>query len=95
MVNRLPSDTPPANFEQVGAETPRKTYAVALTHDEIHLVFWAITVADAARNRNELEVVAAQGVYERVHGDFTDAALDNFVEKFDAMHAVARIDDGE
>ena len=74
----------------------KKEYTLKLTHSEIHLLFWAMRVAEAAAAKDAFALFQDQDVYERVRDEEVGRdALDRFIDKFDAMHLEARHDDGE
>jgi len=72
-----------------------KLYNLALTHEEIHLMFWALRLAEALRRSDFDGSGFAADVYTEAFAKLTEAGVDRFIDKFDAMHGLARADDGE
>ena len=71
-----------------------KLYNLALTHDEIHLLFWALRIAEASREADFDSYASARDTYiEQAYQG--PEAMERFADKFDATHALARSDDGE
>lgn len=85
------------DIDKDGNEVGAKRYALWLTHDEIHLIHWALMAAEAVKDANSLsEMQGATEAYVGLRTDVVDELkFDNFVTKFDNVHRQARIDDGE
>lgn len=93
-MNRIPKEVLDAALPET--VTPAATYPLEVTHDEIHLVFWALNVAEALAARDvagSLETIATyRALREAV---VSDDAMEAFAHKFDATHALAKTADGE
>jgi len=85
------------DVDKAGAEIGTKRYALWITHDEIHLLHWALKAAEAIKAANSLsEMQENTEAYIGLRDDVVDeTAFDAFVTKFDNIHRQARIDDGE
>lgn len=87
-------DFTPAVMEPIAADgkvTGPKQYQLWLTHEQIHLVHWAVTFAEAAVEFNHEALAKAAEVYAVLR----EGELDSFVTKFNQVHEVARVADGE
>lgn len=85
--------TPVAQVQKLDSEgnvTGPKLYQLWVTHDEIHLLHWAIMFAEGGLSRDPMAMLKALTVYaeQREH-------LDGFVDKFNQVHEAARVEDGE
>lgn len=76
-------------IDKTGESTGPKQYQLWLSHDELHLLYWAMTTAIALSTRdtsvNEAVELFAQ---QQEH-------YEQFVAKFNAVHELARADDRE
>jgi hypothetical protein len=68
-----------------------KHYELWLTHEQIHLVHWAVKFAESAISFDPVGLSEAVEVYN----DLRERELETFVTKFNQVHEVARQDDGE
>jgi hypothetical protein len=73
-----------------GKTTGSKQYQLWLTHDQIHLVHWAVSIAENLVVQDVAKIIASVQEYEAVRGD-----IDEFVNKFNQVHEVARQSDAE
>jgi hypothetical protein len=93
-------DLPPVevatDVDKNGAEIAgTKRYALWVTHDELHLLHWALKTAEAVAKRSPA-FIQNGGTYARLRSEVVDnEAFSRFVDKFDNVHQQARIDDGE
>ena len=71
-----------------------KLYGLSLAHKELHFIYWALSIADAAM-AHDLNMLASsvQVCLQMRHTD--EASLNSLVEKFNAAHSQAQVDDGE
>lgn len=87
-------DFVPAVLEPIatdGTVTGPKQYQLWLTHEQIHLLHWAITFVESALDREPEGLTKAASVYRSLR----ETELPNFVDKFNQVHEAARRDDGE
>ena len=82
------------DLDKDGREVGAKRYALWVTHDEIHLLHWALKAAESIAKRQPTFIQNGMK-YAGLRSDLGEAAFDNFVTKFDNVHQQARIDDGE
>jgi len=81
--------------------TSPKQYALSLTHDELHIIYWALIIAEAAREQNigflnHATVLDYVTVYTHLRVEqLPDVAFNQFVDRFAAIHAIARRDNRE
>lgn len=78
-----------------GTETGAKRYALWLTHDEIHLLHWALKSAESIAQRDPMFISNGMTYAELRADTVDDEMFDAFVTKFNNVHRQARIDDGE
>lgn len=83
-------ESEPASPEPETAE--KQTYTIAFTHQELHLVMWALTLAEAVGSNERAEAQEALEIYAMVRGSVDPDAL---AAKIDSAHQQARVDDGE
>jgi hypothetical protein len=81
-----------------------KQYRLWLSHDEIHMLHWAVRVAEAALVHDLEDTSESMLMYEvqrqgaaelKIPPTMPEVAFKKFVDKFDKMHSLARADDGE
>lgn len=76
---------------------PGRLYSLALTHDELHLIHWAFSLAESVNQRDAEGVLEAGQAYRLIRREVvnTNDKLTVFIDKFNTTHQQARIDDGE
>lgn len=87
-------DFVPAVLEPIAADgtvTGPKQYQLWLTHEQIHLLHWAVTFVESAMNRDVEGLTKATTVYRELR----ETELTAFVDKFNQVHEAARVADGE
>src|SRR6266850_3177280 len=87
-------DFVPAVLEPIasdGSVTGPKQYQLWLTHEQIHLLHWAVTFVESAMNRDVAGLTKATTVYRELR----ETELTAFVDKFNQVHEAARVADGE
>lgn len=73
-----------------------KLYALPLVHEEIHLIFWALHIAEAVLHGDYPAAKDATAVYKNIRREkISEEAFYAFTDRFDAVHGEARKDDGE
>lgn len=100
-----PDPTRLANFQRVGTGTKiAKTYPIDLTHEEMHILFHAVDLAEHGREYfegrgTEDDMAEASAGASKIYNELVaEAGPEKFAYlamKFDEAHKLARIDDGE
>ena len=77
-------------------EPASRLYNLVLTHDELHIVSWAVRIAEQLIRKDVPAVLMDGDMYFVMRREVvTDAAFDQFVEKLGNAHRQARVDSGE
>lgn len=78
-------------------DSDSKLYNLQLTHDDLHVFFWALKVAEATYRRDAQELFSSVKAYRQVRdNDVPDGEkLQALEDRFNATHDVARRDAGE
>lgn len=83
------------DLDKDGREVGAKRYALWVTHDELHVLHWALKTGESIARKDPNFIpngLKYAGIRKEVVGD---AAFERFVTKFDNVHQQARIDNGE
>lgn len=72
-----------------------RRYGLFITHDEIHLLHWALKTAESIARRDPMFISNGMTYAAMRQDTVLDEAFEAFVDKFDNVHRQARIDDGE
>ena len=88
------AETSQESFQSLEVEGP-KQYRLWLSHEEIHLVFWALCVAQAIDEQRVNKAHEAVMQYSDIRRGLLGNGYDAFQAKFDKMHEQARVDDGD
>ena len=88
------AETSQESFQSLEVEGP-KQYRLWLSHEEIHLVFWALCVAQAIDEQQVNKAHEAAMAYSDIRRGVLGKGYEAFQDKFDRVHEQARVDDGE
>lgn len=103
----LPSDLPPVEVTEgepkvTGVDdtglpvvVTKKEYALKLTHEEMHVFDWALTIAESIVHKDLDTYMEALRSYHDVTDSMGTDAMLLFESKVEAAHSQMRVDDGE
>ena len=84
-----------------GTVTGPKQYQLWLSHEEMHLIYWALDlayisrIADTSNMSNMVAFIKATFGFDKVYEKLTQQGVEAFADRFDTVHKQARADDGE